>query len=128
MFKFKLNLLIYIVQNYRLYIAWLLLFSMLRVLLPESAVLALHAHRHTTAEPAHAAAFSRTGKALLSSRHQHCAVEQFYDVAYQPAPPVLLPVPPVARRYAVAEALPAARAALSEALFARSLRGPPARA
>ena len=115
-------------QVIRPYIAWLLLLCLVRVLLPEQAVLALHAHEHTTFEPAHTTAFRHTGKALLSARHQHCAVEQFYDVAYQPAPPVLLPVPPDARRCAVAEALPPERAALGDALFARSLRGPPARA
>ena len=115
-------------QVLRPYIAWLLLLCLVRVLLPEGAVLALHSHEHTTAEPAHTAAFRRTGKALLSARHQHCAVEQFYDVAYQPAPPVLLPGPPIVLRYAVAEARTGERAAVGETLFARSLRGPPARA
>lgn len=114
-------------QNTRPYIAWLLLLSLLRVLLPEDAVLALHAHEHTTVEPAHTAAFRRTGKALVSARHQHCVVEKFYDVAYQAAGPVVLPVPPAALRYATATALPPERAAAGEALFARALRGPPAR-
>ena len=114
-------------QSIRSNIAWLLLLSLLRVLLPEDAVLALHAHEHTTLEPAHTAAFQRTGKALVSPRHQHCAVEKFYNVAYQPAPAMLMPVPPTAPRYAPATALPPERAAAGETLFARSLRGPPAR-
>ncbi|MDQ2769991.1 MAG: hypothetical protein M3Y54_05765 [Bacteroidota bacterium] len=97
------------------------------MLLPEDAVLALHAHEHTTIEPAHTAAFRRTGKALVSPRHQHCVVEQFYNVAYQAAAPMLMPVPPTAVRYATATALPPERAAAGETLFARSLRGPPAR-
>ena len=114
-------------QSIRPYIAWLLLLSLIRVLLPEDAVLVLHAHEHTMVEPAHTAAFRRTGKALLSTRHQHCAVEKFYNVAYQAAAPVLMPVPPTAPRYATATALPPERAAAGETLFARALRGPPAR-
>ena len=114
-------------QTIRPYITWLLLLCLVRVLLPEEVVLALHAHEHTTAEPAHTAAFRRTGKALLSTRHQHCAVEKFYNVAYQPAPAMLMPVPPTSPRYAPATALPLERAAAGETLFARSLRGPPAR-
>ena len=99
----------------------------MRTLLPEAAVLALHAHEHTTAEPAHTATFWRTGKALLSARHQHCMVEQFYNVAYQGGAPVRLPLPPVAWRYAPAEALLPVRPAAGEVQFARALRGPPAR-
>ena len=115
-------------QTPRLLLAWLLLLCLTRTLLPEAWVLALHRHAHTTAEPAQAAAFRRTGKALLSAQHRHCLVEQFYDVAYQASGPVLVPGPPVGPRYAAAPARPRVRPAAGEVLFARSLRGPPRRA
>lgn len=100
----------------------------MRTLLPEAWILALHPHTHTTAEPAHTRAFQRTGKALLSARHQHCEVEQFYNVAYQAALPVVLPQPRVAPYYAAPAPMPPVRALAGELLFARSLRGPPHRA
>ena len=115
-------------QTLRLPLAWLLLLCLVRTLLPEAWVLALHRHEHTTAEPAQTAAFRRTGKALISAQHQHCPVERFYDVAYQGAVAVPMPRPRVAPRYAAAPALPPVRPAAGEALFARALRGPPARA
>jgi len=116
------------VQTRRLLLAWLLLLCLTRTLLPEAWVLALHRHEHTTVEPAQAAAFRHTSKALLSAQHRHCPVEQFYDVAYQAAGPVVLPRPRVAPRYAATPALPPVRRAAGEVLFARSLRGPPRRA
>ena len=106
----------------------MLLLCLGRTLLPEAWVLALHRHEHTTVEPAQAPAFRRTGKALISVQHQHCPVEQFYDVAYQGSVPVAVPCPRVAPRYAAAPALPPVRPAAGEVLYARSLRGPPARA
>ena len=115
-------------QTPRLLLAWLLLLCLARTLLPEAWVLALHHHEHTTVEPAQAAAFRRTGKALLSAQHRHCPVEQFYDVAYQASGPVVLSHPRVAPRHAAAPALPSVRPAAGEVLFARSLRGPPRRA
>ena len=112
-------------QTPRLLLAWLLLLCLVRTLLPEAWVLALHRHEHTTVEPAQAAAFRRTGKALFSVQHQHCPVEQFYNVAYQASVPVVVPGPRVAPRYAAAPALPPVRPAAGEVLYARSLRGPP---
>lgn len=112
-------------QALRSHIALLLLLCLVRTLLPEAWILALHPHTHTTVEPAHAPAFRRTGKTMLSAKHQHCAIEQFYDVAYQAGVPMAMPAPRVAPRYAAAPALPPVRPAAGEALFARSLRGPP---
>jgi hypothetical protein len=112
----------------RLLLAWLLLLCLVRTLLPEAWVLALHRHEHTTEEPAQAPAFRHKGKALVSAKHQHCPVEQFYDVAYQGAVPVPMPCPRVAPRHVAAMALPPVRPAAGEVLFARSLRGPPSRA
>jgi hypothetical protein len=116
------------VQTPRLLLAWLLLLCLVRTLLPEAWVLALHRHEHTTVEPAQAAAFRRTGKALLSVQHQHCPIEQFYNVTYQGSGPVVVPGPRVAPGYAAAPALPPVRPAAGEVRYARSLRGPPARA
>jgi hypothetical protein len=112
----------------RLCLAWLLLLCLVRTLLPEAWILALHRHEHTTVEPAQAPAFRRTGKALISAQHQHCPVEQFYDVAYQGSVPVVMPCIRVSPHYAAAPALPPVRPAAGEVLYARSLRGPPARA
>lgn len=112
-------------QAPRALLAWLLLLCLVRTLLPEAWVLALHRHEHTTVELAQAPAFRSTGKALLSAQHQHCPVEQFYDVAYQAPGPVVVPGPRMLPRYAAAPALPPVRPAAGEALFARSLRGPP---
>lgn len=101
---------------------------LVRTLLPEAWILALHTHPHTTDEPAHAAAFRRTGKTMLSAQHQHCEVEQFYNVVYQAGAPVAVPAPHGAPAYAATPPLPPVRPAAGEALFARRLRGPPARA
>ncbi|WP_210514484.1 hypothetical protein [Hymenobacter terricola] len=115
-------------QALRAHLALLLLLCLVRTLLPEAWILALHPHAHTTVEPAHTPAFQRTGKALLSARHQHCEVEQFYNAAYQAALPVVLPLPRVAPHYAAAVPLPPVRTVAGELLFARRLRGPPRRA
>ena len=115
-------------QALRSHIALLLLLCLTRTLLPEAWILALHPHAHTTAEPAAAPFFKRTGKAMLSAKHQHCEVEQFCNVAYQAGAPVVLPAPRVALRYTAAVPLPPVRPPAGELLFARSLRGPPGRA
>ena len=92
---------------------------------PEAWVLALHAHQHTTAEPAQRAGFGRAkGKALLSGQHQHCHEESFYDAAFRPAAPVVVPGP--VRTAAVGVLTPFAAAVWAEAVAAqRCLRGPP---
>jgi hypothetical protein len=113
------------VSAFRSHLALLLLLCLVRTLLPEAWILALHPHQHTTEEPAQAPAFRHKGKALISARHQHCDVEQFYNVVYQAGAPVALPTPHVAPRYPVAVPLPPVRAVAGELLFARSLRGPP---
>lgn len=115
-------------QVLRSQIALLLLLCLTRTLLPEAWILALHAHAHTVVEPAQAPTFGHRGKALVSARHQHCAVEQFYNAAFQAAGPLSIPLPRVAPRYA---ALPAPRAVRAEAGGPRrhlTLRGPPRRA
>lgn len=107
----------------RPHFALLLLLCFGRTLLPEAWVLALHAHQHTTEEPA----FKKPAQSqpLLSAQHQHCQVEQFYDVPFQAAVPVELTLPYPTPRYqplAVATTL-ASAAAVRRSLL---LRGPPA--
>ncbi len=98
----------------------LLLFCLGRTLLPEAWVLTLHAHRHTT----DVATARRQSEELATPRHTHCHTEQFYNVAYTAAAPVVVPVPQRRPRYqALAVAPP--RAGLAGALRRTALRGPP---
>jgi hypothetical protein len=99
----------------------LLLLCLVRTLLPEAWVLALHTHRHTTEV---AATHRPAGKELLSPRHTHCHAEQFYDVPFQPALPVSLPQPRLALRYQ-ALPIPVQLASSATALRGTALRGPP---
>lgn len=115
-------------QAIRSHLALLLLLCLTRTLLPEAWILALHPHAHTTVEPAHTPAFEHKGKALLSAKHQHCEVEQFYNVAFQAAVPVALPLPRVAPRYAALAAPLAVRAVAGLLVRPLALRGPPRRA
>ena len=112
----------------RPFLALLLLACFLRVLAPEAWILALHQHAHTTEEPAHAPAFAHKGKALLSAKHQHCAVEQFYGRAFQLAVPVVVPGPLGPRTYVPVWRLLALRAAYWQPRGPALLRGPPAQA
>ena len=105
--------------------AWGLLALLLRVLMPEAALLSLHAHQHTNDEVATSRLAKSSGKAVLSPKHQHCHAEQLYDAPFQPALPVVLTVPtrrPVYVRYR--PQAPVCRA--SHLLDGASLRGPPA--
>ncbi|QIX61939.1 hypothetical protein HER32_12390 [Hymenobacter sp. BT18] len=107
-------------------LALLLLLCFVRVLLPDTWVLALHQHTHTTDELAHAVTWPK-GKALFSAKHQHCNADQFFKSAFEPAPGVQLEAP-VAGIFAA----PAAEEVVSlwaATLFATyQLRGPPTRA
>ena len=112
----------------RSHIALLLLLCLTRTLLPEAWILALHRHAHTTVEPAHAPAFAHKGKALLSAKHQHCDVEQFYNAAFQATLPVRVSGPRMWPRYAAPAAPLAVRALAGLPIGAVALRGPPRRA
>lgn len=74
-------------QTLRSRLALVLLLCFTRVLLPETWVLSLHQHQHTTEEPALAPGILH-GKAVLSAQHQHCDVDHFYNVPFQPAAPL----------------------------------------
>jgi len=105
----------------RPYLALLLLLCLVRTLLPEAWVLALHSHGHTT----ELAPTSRpAGKELISPRHTHCYAEQFYNVPFQAALPVSLPQPRLRPHYQLL-AVPAQLASAVAALRRTALRGPP---
>lgn len=108
-------------QTLRSRLSWVLLLCFMRVLLPEAWALELHAHQHTTEEPSISGPLR--GKAALSVQHQHCAVDHFYDVPFQPAPPLVLP----AALFAYASACVAVGADVWQGRTAVTahLRGPP---
>ena len=109
----------------RSHIALLLLLCLVRTLLPEAWILALHPHAHTTEEPAQAPAFRHKGKALASSQHKHCPVEELYNVPFLPGAPVVVPVP-VARPCFATAPVPTVATAPWIARQPAQLRGPPA--
>lgn len=108
----------------RSHIATLLLLCFVRVLLPESAILALHRHEHTEKEVAHQR--GRHDKAVLTTKHQHCPVDHLFDVPFQPAAELTVPVP----FYAYARPEGAAQQSVwaDTTPEAAWLRGPPAQA
>ena len=115
-------------QALRSHIALLLLLCLTRTLLPEAWLLTLHAHAHTTIEPAHARAWDCKDKALVGVKHQHCEVEKFYNAAFQAAALVAVPSPRLARRYSAAIVPLAVRAAAGQLVRPLAMRGPPRRA
>jgi hypothetical protein len=106
----------------RPYLALLLLLCLVRTLLPEAWVLALHRHNHTTTEIA--APRHRPGHDWLTPPHTHCHTEQFYNVPFVAALPVRLPQPRVRAIYQL-PAVPTPPAALAALLRRTALRGPP---
>ena len=108
----------------RSHIALLLLLCLTRTLLPEAWVLAMHGHEHTIEEPAHAPAFRHKGKALVSSQHKHCQVEDFYNVPFLLSAPVVAPVP-AAGLYFASAPVPTVATAPWIARSPAQLRGPP---
>jgi hypothetical protein len=105
----------------RPYLALLLLLCLVRTLLPEAWVLALHSHRHTTEV---ATTRRPTGKEVLSPRHTHCHAEQFYQARFQLALPPCLPLPRFSARYQPL-AVPVQLASSAAFLRGAALRGPP---
>jgi hypothetical protein len=113
------------VQALRSHLAILLLLCLTRTLLPEAWILALHPHEHTTDEPAHALAFRHKSKALVSTQHKHCPVEDTYNVPFLPSVPVLTPLPVTRPCFATAP-VPTVATAPWIARQPAQLRGPPA--
>ncbi|QKG54201.1 hypothetical protein [Hymenobacter sp. BRD67] len=98
-----------------------MLLCLLRTLLPEAWVLALHNHGHTTELTG---SQRPKGKLLLSPRHSHCQTEQFYNVPFQASSRLALPQPRLGLRYQPLAA-PAVLACSAVALRSTTLRGPP---
>ncbi|AII51676.1 hypothetical protein [Hymenobacter sp. APR13] len=109
-------------QTLRSRLAILLLLCFTRVLLPEAWVLNLHAHEHTTEEPTQLPG-SFKNKALLSAKHQHCAVDHFCNVPFQLATTVQLPE--VFRVYERSVATPVTAVWWADLCRPADLRGPP---
>ncbi|SDY41316.1 hypothetical protein [Hymenobacter psychrophilus] len=103
-------------------LALVLLLCFARVQVPDAWILALHEHQHTVDAPLETGpAGSR--KAVVSGRHQHCAVDHFFNAAFQPPAPLVVPAPPVG--YQLARSLPAASVWHSATRATADLRGPP---
>lgn len=110
-------------RAFRSRIALVLLLCFVRVLLPESVILALHQHGHTEKEVAHT---GRGYKALLTEKHQHCPVDHLFDVPFQPSPE--LAWQPVVFTYAAAVGEVEQSVWRQVVPAAAYLRGPPAQA
>ena len=78
----------------RLRLAILLLLCFARVLVPDAWILALHEHQHTV-DVALQAGPDNPQADVVSSQHKHCAVDHFFNAAFQPPAPLVLPLPPV---------------------------------
>ena len=112
------------VSALRSHIALLLLLCLMRTLLPETWVLEMHRHEHTTDEPVHAAASRQKSQAMVSKAHQHCQVEHLYDVPFLPSTPLPLPAPVVRPCFATTP-VPTVATAPWIARQPAQLRGPP---
>jgi hypothetical protein len=110
----------------RPYFALLLLLCLMRTLLPEAWILALHSHEHTTEEPAFAKTRTKRApaKTLFTAKHTHCQTEQFYNVPFAAVPPVVAPLPPLQLSYRPL-AVPSTLASSATVLRSTALRGPP---
>jgi hypothetical protein len=108
----------------RPYFALLLLLCLMRTLLPEAWILALHSHEHNIEEPAFAKPKRELTKTLFTAKHTHCQTEQFYNVPFAAVPPVVVPLPPLQLSYRPL-AVPSTLACSATVLRSTALRGPP---
>jgi hypothetical protein len=113
-------------QTLRSRLALLLLFCFTRVVLPDAWILSLHQHEHTQEEPVQATQVEKAqSKALLTAQHLHCQTDHFYQIPFQPAPPLDLPLALIyARTVVVGGILTEAHRASQTA----QMRGPPSQA
>ncbi|RFP63686.1 hypothetical protein D0N36_18205 [Hymenobacter lapidiphilus] len=111
-------------QTLRSRLALVLLLCFTRVLLPEAWILSLHQHQHTTEEPSQVSG-NLHGKTVLSAPHQHCDIDSFYHIPFQPGSPVELPS--VFTTYLAAASVAPAPNWLSVPAPAADSRGPPRR-
>ncbi len=115
----------FVLTRFRPYIALLLLLAFVRVLLPDTAVLALHRHAHTEVEAAHDHASDLRGHTIVSEKHTHCPTDHLFDAPVLPAPTFVFGVVPPLRFPAPQ---PVALSSVWAARLVRTLclRGPPA--
>jgi hypothetical protein len=66
--------------RFKTYIAIFLLLLFVRVLIPETAALAMHTHEHTQDEHGKTEAGFK-----LDKKHNHCHTDHFYNVPFVPA-------------------------------------------
>ena len=66
------------------HITYLFLLLFLRVLVPETAVLALHSHEHTQEQLNEESGFK------LDKRHQHCHIDELFSAPFTPALKVVI--------------------------------------
>ena len=75
--------------QFKNYIAIFLLLLFVRVLVPETAILALHSHEHTEEQVKKDTGFK------LEKKHQHCQIDQVFNAPFTPAPQVVIQAVPV---------------------------------
>ena len=111
----------------RRHIALVLLLAFARVLLPDTAVLALHRHAHTEHEVAHEVGSGLKGKTIVGEKHTHCPTDHLFNAPALPAPAFAFGVVVPAR---FAPPKPVALAGVWSARLVQTLclRGPPATA
>jgi len=90
----------------------------MRVLMPGTWLLDLHPHKHTI----HAA--TATKWALVSAKHEHCAVDHFFNVPFQPSAAVVLLLP-VHITYTLHWTMPQQSVWYQAIVASTYLRGPP---
>ncbi|NVO30857.1 hypothetical protein [Hymenobacter lapidiphilus] len=108
--------------NLRSRLATVLLLCFARVLVPNAWILALHEHQHTVDVALEAGPNIRQAD-IVSSQHKHCAVDHFFNAAFQPPAPLVQPVLPVA--YRLPHSIAAASVWDSATRITADLRGPP---
>ncbi|OWP61598.1 hypothetical protein CDA63_18645 [Hymenobacter amundsenii] len=124
MYLYFLNHLL-LMRTLRTRLALVLLLCFARVLVPEAWVLALHDHQHTVDAPLSAHGPSQQ-KATVSTVHQHCAIDHFYDAAFElPTPPRL---PLLVTSYGVTQSRPAFSGWNPATRATADSRGPPQQA
>lgn len=105
------------VKNFSRYSALFLLLLFARVMTPDALLLQLHAHEHTQ-EHSH-----QPGKHEVSTKHNHCPIDNLFQASFQAPEGVVLPVPLV---HAVQHGSLVTLAGYATSPSYSFLRGPPA--
>lgn len=102
----------------------MLLLAFARVMLPDAAVLALHAHNHTEQEAAHDTGSDFKGKTIVGEKHSHCPTDHLFNAPALPAPGFEFGVRPLVR-YARPELVALTSVWATRLVRTLCLRGPP---